>query len=109
MKILLDESIPRQLKSVFPHSFLPYTVQQMSWAGTLNGELLNLAYKHEFRALITLDQGFEFQQNTSKLLIPVFILHAKPATVKALSPLIPRVISLLESGTECNKIYHVTD
>ncbi len=108
MKLLLDESIPRQLTSVFPFPFRPYTVQQMSWAGISNGKLLQLATEHGFCALITIDQGFEYQQNITKLPIPVLILHATPARLPELSPLIPRVVSILLSDPEC-QLYKISD
>ena len=43
MKLLLDESIPRQLLSDFPETLEVTTVQKMGGAGTKNGVLLGLA------------------------------------------------------------------
>ena len=70
MKVLLDESTPRRLASSFPGSFEIRTVQQMGWAGCGNGELLRLATDHGFDSIITVDQGFEYQQNVADLPIP---------------------------------------
>ena len=60
MKVLLDESVPRQLGRFFPDDFEVYTVQDMGWSGRANGDLLQLARSHCFKALITVDQGFEY-------------------------------------------------
>ena len=71
VKLLLDESIPRQLSRFFPSNYEVYTVQQMGWAGSKNGELLELARTHCFSALLTVDRGFEFQPNIKLLPLPV--------------------------------------
>lgn len=41
MKLLLDENLPRKLKSLLPEHKV-YTVSEMNWAGKKNGELLSL-------------------------------------------------------------------
>ena len=64
MKLLLTSPVPRRLASFFPSEFEVRTVQQMGWAGSTNGALLRLATDHAFNALVTVDQGFEHQQNT---------------------------------------------
>ena len=51
MKLLLDEQVPRQLAALFPDEFEVRTVQQMGWAGTKNGQLLQLASEHQFVAM----------------------------------------------------------
>ena len=60
MKLLLDESIPRQLVSDFPDTVEVTTVQKMDWAGTKNGVLLGLAAESGFDALVTADKGIEY-------------------------------------------------
>jgi len=44
MKILIDESLPRHLKTVL-NSYTSETVQEKGWAGVKNGKLLSLAEK----------------------------------------------------------------
>ena len=70
MKLLLDEPLPGRLASSFPGSFTVRTVQDMGWAGTVNGLLLTLAATEGFDALVTVDRGIEHQQNLSQLPIP---------------------------------------
>ena len=43
MKLLLDESVPRRIALSFPESVTLRTVQEMGWAGTGNGLLLQFA------------------------------------------------------------------
>ena len=101
MKVLLDESTPRRLASSFPDSFEIRTVQQMGWAGCGNGELLRLAAGHSFDALVTVDQGFEYQQNVAELPIPVVIMIAGRTRLQELRPLVAEVIVVLSSDPEC--------
>ena len=101
MRILLDESTPRRLGSSFPDSFEIRTVQQMGWAGCGNGELLRLAADHAFDALVTVDQGFEYQQNIAELPIPVVIMIAGRTRLQELRPLVSEVVAVLTSDPEC--------
>jgi len=61
MRLLIDECLPRALKRLLPEHTC-CTVQEMAWAGIKNGALLSLA-EAEFDALITIDQGFAYQQD----------------------------------------------
>lgn len=106
MKLLLDESVPQRLVSSFPGAFEVWTVQQMGWAGSRNGDLLHLAAGRGFQALITVDRGFEFQQNVGDLPIPVIIMLATRNRLPELRPLVPDVVSIL-SGRLQRRIYCV--
>ncbi|MCY3756526.1 MAG: DUF5615 family PIN-like protein [Acidobacteria bacterium] len=98
MKVLLDESVPRRLASAFPESLALRTVQQMGWAGCSNGELLRLAADHGFGVLVTVDQGFAYQQSVRSLPIPVVIMIAGRTRLQELLLLVPEVIAILSSG-----------
>jgi predicted nuclease of predicted toxin-antitoxin system len=106
MKLLLDESIPRQLAASSPEIFDIQTVPQMGWAGRQNGLLLELAADHEFDAVITADQGIEHQQNLAELPIMVIVMIAHRTRVKDLESLVPQVLDLLKSESE-NRVYRV--
>ena len=95
MRVLLDESVPLRLASAFPASIGTRTVQQMGWAARSNGALLHLAVNHGFDALITVDQGFAYQQNARGLPIPVVIMIASRTRLLELRPLVPEVIAVL--------------
>ena len=86
MKLLLDESVPRPLGTRFPERFEIYTVQQMGWTDRSNGELLRLAADDDFAALITADQGIEYQQNLKNLTIPVVVLVVHRTGFQELHP-----------------------
>ena len=108
MKLLLDESVPRRLATVFPASFILRTVQEMGWAGTGNGRLLSLAAGESFDAMITVDRGIEHQQNLDALPIPVVIMLAERNRLTELEPLVPRVVDVL-SGPVQRRIYRVPE
>ena len=73
MKLLLDESVPRQLARFLPDSFEIRTVQQMGWAGCANGELLRRAADCEYQVVVTVDQRIEFD-------VPSGMVSGGPAT-----------------------------
>lgn len=95
MKLLLDESVPRRLAAEFPSHFTVCTVQEMGWDGISNENLLRRAADARFDLLVTVDQGFQYQQNLASLPIPVLLLKAGRARLPDLKPLVPKVLSLL--------------
>ena len=89
MRLLLDECVPKRLTRELPgHD--ARTVQDLGWAGITNGALLRLA-NGEFDALLTVDQGIEYQQNLSGLSISVVVMMAPSNDVDDLRPLLPGV------------------
>jgi len=61
MKILIDECLPRKLKSELSEHDCS-TVPEMGWAGKKNGELLRLM-SGTVNVFITVDQNLKHQQN----------------------------------------------
>ena len=108
MKLLLDESVPRQLAQFFPETFKVRTVQQMGWAGSNNGDLLKRAATHGFAALIIADQGIEYQQNPDTLPTAVLVLIASRTRVQELRPLVPRILGIV-TGNVQRRIYRITE
>ena len=106
MRVLLDESVPRRLAAAFPDSFGTRTVQQMGWDGCSNGELLRLASDHGFGVLVTVDQGFGYQQSIHNLPIPVVIMIAGRTRLQELLPLVPEVVAIV-SGDPGRRIHRV--
>ena len=90
MKILIDECLPRKLKSELSEHDCS-TVPEMGWAGKKNGELLALAAQ-EFEAFITIDQNLYFQQNVPKFNIAVLVLSARTNRLADLKPLAASVL-----------------
>ena len=95
MRLLLDECVPKRLKREL-RGHDAKTVQDMGWAGIKNGALLQLA-DGRFDALLTVDQGIEFQQNLSGLRISVVVMMALSNDVDDLRPLLPGVEQALAS------------
>lgn len=93
MRLLLDESVPAQLRSLLVEHDV-WTVRRMGWSGKSNGELLALA-RDEFDAFITLDQNLEHQQNVTERDIPIIVLVARRSRIDHLEPLVPRTLEAL--------------
>ena len=93
MRLLLDECVPKRLKGELSgHQVL--TVREAGWAGLKNGALLRAA-SGQFDALVTVDQGIEYQQNLSGLRIALVIIVAPSNDVDDLQPMIPAVLQAL--------------
>jgi predicted nuclease of predicted toxin-antitoxin system len=97
MRLLLDESLPRGLKSFLVGHDVS-TVQEMGWAGTSNGKLLQLA-QAEFEVFITADQNLQYQQNLAGFDIAVLILAATSTRIPDLEPLILKTLGALSELT----------
>jgi predicted nuclease of predicted toxin-antitoxin system len=96
MKILIDECIPRKLKrNLCGHDCL--TVPEAGLAGTKNGQLLLLAQERGFEVFLTIDRGFEFEQNFSGMPIAVMIVRAKSNRTRDLLPHVPACLAALGS------------
>lgn len=94
MKLLLDESLPRDLKLLFSGHEVA-TVPECGWAGKSNGELLRLA-ESSFDVFVTADQNLQYQQNLAGFNLGVLVLVARRTRVTDLEPLIPAVLAELE-------------
>jgi predicted nuclease of predicted toxin-antitoxin system len=95
MRILLDESLPIELRDELPQHDV-HSVQEMGWSALKNGELLQRAAV-QFDAFLTADQNLQYQQNLRKLPIAVIVLVAKNNRIQSLSPLVPELLSALAS------------
>ncbi len=93
MRILLDESLPKELKTELPGHKVR-TVQEMGWSGVKNGELLVRAAA-QFDVFITADQNLRYQQNLSALPLAIAVLVATSNRIEILRPLIPKLLSSL--------------
>jgi predicted nuclease of predicted toxin-antitoxin system len=95
MKLLLDECVPRTLKSAFlveGHDCA--TVPEAGFAGKTNGELLGLA-KDNFDVFITLDKGVQFQQNLAGFKISILLIRSKSNRLADILPHIPACLKAL--------------
>jgi hypothetical protein len=106
MRALLDECVPRALRTDLPGHQVA-TVAEAGWAGVTNGELLRLGATR-FDLMITVDRNLEYQQSFAALPIAVIIIHAPSNDIAVLRRLMPAVfaaIPLAKPGT----VTHVGD
>lgn len=95
MRILLDESLPIELRDELPRHDVR-SVQEMGWSALKNGELLRRAVA-EFDVFLTADQNLQYQQNIKTLPIAVAVLVARSNRIQSLKPLVPSLLSALDS------------
>jgi hypothetical protein len=93
MRVLLDECVPRKLRSELPGHDVK-TVAEMKWAGTKNGALLRRAAS-EFDVVLTVDQGILYQQKIEGLSLALVIIKAPSNDINDLRPKMPEVLRIL--------------
>ena len=91
MRLLIDECLPRALKRLLTG----YTCR-MGWSGIKNGALLSLA-DAEFDVVITIDQGFEYQQNLEERKIAILLLVSRSNQIEDSAPIVPAALNALET------------
>jgi predicted nuclease of predicted toxin-antitoxin system len=79
MKLLLDENLPKRLKSDLSEHQV-FTVRDMGWSGLSNGDLITQMMQENFNVLVTFDKNLQYQQNLSKYDILVLVIHAPDNT-----------------------------
>ena len=94
--MLLDECVPRKLKSELPGHDVR-TITEMGWSGIKNGPLLRRAAQ-EFDVFLTVDQGVEYQQNLFGLDLAIVVMVAATNDIDDIRPLMPRVRQTLGSA-----------
>ena len=95
MRLLLDESVPVQLRFLFSGHDVQST-RYRGWEGKSNGELLALA-RDEFDALVTADQAIPDQQSLTSRDVALIVLAARSNGMKDLQPLVPQVLEVLRN------------
>ena len=93
MRILLDESLPRDLAQFITGHDVS-TVRNEGWAGIKNGKLLALAGAR-FDVFLTADRNLEFQQNLTTLPLAVVVLICSRTRLQNIVPLVPELLELL--------------
>ena len=106
MKVLLDECVPRRLKSrLTPHDC--QTVPEAGFAGRTNGELLTLAEAAEFQVFITMDCGIFYQESLAGRRLGVILLSAKTNQYADLLPLVDDCLQCI-GLVRPREVYRVT-
>jgi predicted nuclease of predicted toxin-antitoxin system len=97
MRLLLDECLPRKLKSLFVSAgHICETVREAGWEGVTNGKLLAQA-ELLFDVLVTVDKNLRYQQTFQNRVISVLVLRAKSNHIEDLEPLVPAVLNALKT------------
>jgi predicted nuclease of predicted toxin-antitoxin system len=96
MRVLLDECVNEGLRRYFPHHDCQ-TARHAGLAGLENGELLTAAENAKFDVVLTVDRGFEYQQNLQQRKIAVIIFCGKSVLLEDLLPLVSDCLAYLES------------
>ncbi len=105
MKVLLDECLPKKLKRDFV-GYEVNTVPEMGWAGIKNGALLTLA-EPQFDVFITIDNNLRYQQNLKTIQLVIVVLNATDSKLETLRPLIPSVLSALETTSQTGQVIEI--
>lgn len=90
MYVLLDENLDWRLVRYFDDDFQVSTVSRQGWKGKQNSELLKQAAT-AFDVLVTMDKGFEYQQNINDYNISVIVISAKSNKLQDIQPAMPKV------------------
>ena len=73
-RVLLDEGVPRHLAAALQAAGFSVAHYPLPWKQTKNGELLQLAERHEFDVLITNDKNIYAQQNLRGRNLSIIVL-----------------------------------
>ncbi len=94
MRILVDESLPRQLVALLVgHD--ARMVQAEGWSSIRNGELLRRAAAAGFDVFLTPDRKLEYQQDIPRVGVAVIVLRAHTNRLEDLAPLVPELLGAL--------------
>jgi predicted nuclease of predicted toxin-antitoxin system len=96
MKVLLDECVAERLRNSLPGHECQ-SARYAGLAGLANGDLLAAAEAAKFDVLLTVDRGFEYQQNLSGRRIAILILETESIRLEDLLAHIPTVLVALQS------------
>ncbi len=96
MRVLLDECVSEGLR-IYLASHDCQTARYAGFAGLENGELLAAAENSKFDVVLTVDRGFEYQQNLQTRKIAVIIFCGKSVLLEDLVPLVPDCLNSIKS------------
>jgi len=96
MRVLLDECVNEGLRNYLgAHDC--QTARYAGFAGFENGQLLTAAEAAKFDVILTVDRGFEYQQNLTHRRIAVIVFCGKSVLLEDLLPLMPACLTRLET------------
>lgn len=97
MRVLLDESIPRQLAPRLAGHAVA-VASRAGFGGLHNGDLLRSA-AGQFDVLVTGDQSLEYQQNLPTQPVAIVVVAARNNRVQTILALADRISAAIEAAT----------
>ncbi len=108
MKMLLDEHLDARLKSALTDVEV-FTVREMGWLGFRNGLLRSNMEQAGFKAFVTADKNFPFQQNLATLTFSIIILDTPSLDFEYQQLFLPKIQQFLSNPPDpLPKIVHVS-
>jgi len=95
MRVLLDECVDEGLRNYLSGHDCK-TARFAGFAGLENGQLLTAAENANFDVVLTVDRGFEYQQNLEQRKIAVIIFCGRSVLLEDLLPHMPDCLAQLE-------------
>lgn len=83
MRILIDECVDERLRNSFSEHACQ-SVRYAGFAGLKNSDLLEAVELAHFDVLVTVDQGWEHEQNLARRYVAVVIFCAKSKSLEGL-------------------------
>ena len=96
MRVLLDECVNEGLRNYLSGHDCQ-TARYAGFAGLENGQLLTAAETAKFEVVLTVDRGFEYQQNLGQRKIAVIIFCGESILLEDLLTLVPDCLAHLGS------------
>ncbi len=94
MRVLLDHNMPHDLRQLLsPHDV--WSTRYKGWDRLSNGALLRVAADDGFDLVLSIDKAMEYQQNLSRLTLPIIQLDAPSPKVDDVRPFLPATLALL--------------
>jgi hypothetical protein len=94
VRILIDESLPRQLVPLLI-GHQARMVQAEGWSSVKNGELLRRAAAGGFDVFVTPDRKLEYQQHIPRVGVAVVVFRAHSNRIEDIAPLVPALLAVL--------------
>jgi hypothetical protein len=100
MKILLDESVPQELRLLIEGGHTVVTAWYQGWSGLKNGALLDAAEQAGFDLFITADQELSYQQNLTGRNMALIVLSTNNwSFIKAHIGAVMAAVGAVKPGT----------
>ena len=106
MRILIDACVNPRVRQAFPdHDVV--TAAEANWRAVRDHKLVDLA-SGRIDVLVTIDRGFEYEQNLQKLTFGIVIVHVRRNRIEYYRPLFEQLRDAVDS-VRPGQVVHVRD